>query len=200
MSNVFFTADNHFFHELMLKIYTTTRLGKDVFEMNELMIQQWNSIVSPADIVYCAGDFAMSNAKNIKSVLERLNGNLHLITGNHDKVIKSDYSLQKHFKTIQTELAVSHLGQRFFIYHFPIFEWDGFYNGVVHLHGHVHGKLKNVLHYNSVDIGIDARDDNLMRPFSLEEVFEKVQRQKEAWEQNPMKQVFGEIRSNAKKS
>lgn len=198
MSNVFFTSDNHFFHDLMLKIYTNTRRGADVLEMNELMIQEWNSTVKPEDVVYCVGDFAMSNAKNIKSVLGRLNGELHMITGNHDKVIKSDYSLQKYFKTIQTELDVSVAGQRYFIYHYPIFEWNGFYHGVIHIHGHVHGKMNNVLHYNSVDVGIDARSDNLMRPFSLEEVLQKVQKQKEAWEDNPIKQVFGEIRTRGK--
>jgi len=52
--------------------------------MNEILIKNWNEIVSPEDTVYHLGDFAMGDRTKISGILSRLNGTLILIRGNHD--------------------------------------------------------------------------------------------------------------------
>lgn len=78
----FFTSDNHFWHQNILK-YCPLRPWKTVEEMNEGMVQNWNAVVSPEDEVYHIGDFAMA-FRPVELYTRRLNGIKHLITGNHD--------------------------------------------------------------------------------------------------------------------
>lgn len=91
---VWFTSDNHFWHYNVIKycnrpfrsqseIDQNIVLEESVIKMNEAMIAAWNKVVQPEDIVYHLGDFAMA-AQAVKVSLPRLNGEIHLILGNHD--------------------------------------------------------------------------------------------------------------------
>jgi len=54
--------------------------------MQEKLIANWNSVVSPEDTIFHIGDFASSYEKvNIKKIINRLNGKIIFIKGNHDK-------------------------------------------------------------------------------------------------------------------
>jgi calcineurin-like phosphoesterase family protein len=52
--------------------------------MDETLIQNWNKVVKPGDIVYHLGDVAMGDRPALGSVMARLNGRKRLIVGNHD--------------------------------------------------------------------------------------------------------------------
>jgi len=53
--------------------------------MDETLIENWNSRVKLGDIVFHLGDFAFKSSKSdIKNILDRLNGQIILIAGNHD--------------------------------------------------------------------------------------------------------------------
>lgn len=51
--------------------------------MNEALITNWNNVVKPNDTVFHLGDFAFGGSYIWNNVLSRLNGNIHLILGNH---------------------------------------------------------------------------------------------------------------------
>ena len=53
--------------------------------MNEGLIKAWNETVTPEDVVYHLGDFAMGDRRLIPDILARLNGHITLIQGNHDR-------------------------------------------------------------------------------------------------------------------
>jgi calcineurin-like phosphoesterase family protein len=55
-------------------------------EMNQVLINNWNSVVNSNDIVYVLGDlFAqVCTEEQIKNILGELNGHFILIVGNHD--------------------------------------------------------------------------------------------------------------------
>jgi len=78
----YFTSDHYFWHSNILK-YCPNRQYASVEEMNEALIEKWNTVVKPSDEVYYLGDFAL-DTRAIK-VRERLNGTVYLIPGNHDK-------------------------------------------------------------------------------------------------------------------
>lgn len=86
---VFFTADQHFDHERIIEY--CDRPFRTVKEMNEALIENWNSVVQKNDKVFVLGDFALSNRENIIKYGKALRGNKVLILGNHDRASKSVY-------------------------------------------------------------------------------------------------------------
>lgn len=81
-SRVFFTSDTHFNH--MNIISYCQRPFRDIHEMDETIIVNWNNAVAPDDIVFHLGDFCLGGANEWNRILDRLNGRIYLILGNHD--------------------------------------------------------------------------------------------------------------------
>lgn len=52
--------------------------------MNKALINNWNSVVDPEDVVYVVGDMFMGSWKNISEIVPQLNGEIYLVIGNHD--------------------------------------------------------------------------------------------------------------------
>lgn len=167
---MFFVSDNHFFHKNIQKFCPNTRRGADVLEMNELMIQAHNDRVGRGDIVFFLGDFSFGQAKETKEVISRLNGQKHLIYGNHDKVIKGDVSIQKMFVTVQDYKETSWDKTKICLFHFPMREWNQCHRGSIHLFGHVHGSMDSQIWGKSMDVGIDTRPNADMAPWHVEEI------------------------------
>jgi len=61
--------------------------------MNRGLVDNWNSVVSPLDTVYCLGDFSLSG-KSVEMYSNMLNGTKFLVPGNHDPV----HPYNKHYK------------------------------------------------------------------------------------------------------
>jgi len=81
----FFTADQHFGHARIQYFEEKTRGHfEDVRDMDEFMIQMWNSKVKKDDVVYHTGDFALCSKLRKKEIIRQLNGYKILIRGNHD--------------------------------------------------------------------------------------------------------------------
>lgn len=79
MSRVFFTSDLHFGHKGLIECLR--HMSPE--ESDELIIDNWNSIVSKHDKVYVLGDITMEKPANL-DVLNRLKGDIAIIGGNHD--------------------------------------------------------------------------------------------------------------------
>ena len=77
----FFTSDPHYWHTNVIKY--CTRPYATVEEMNEDMVNKWNSVVSKDDTVVCMGDFSLA-FRAVETFSFRLNGTRCLIPGNHD--------------------------------------------------------------------------------------------------------------------
>ena len=87
--NVWFIGDTHFYHNNVIEY--CNRPFKDVYEMNEQEVQNWNNTVSKKDKVFMVGDFALANKAKIIEIGQRLNGRKTLILGNHDHESKYTY-------------------------------------------------------------------------------------------------------------
>jgi calcineurin-like phosphoesterase family protein len=79
----FLSSDHHFWHARVIEY--CKRPFKDVEEMNEILIKNWNEVVGPEDTVYYLGDFSMA-FRSVEIFTKRLNGNKILFAGNHDWV------------------------------------------------------------------------------------------------------------------
>jgi len=144
-------------------------------DMNNLLINNWNSVIQPLDEVYHLGDFSFAGHDATQKVLDRLHGIKYLIRGNHDYDfvkrhenefvwIKDYYVLKVHDKTLEEKQYHQHI----VMCHFPFQSWENMTHGFWHLHGHSHGKMPsgNTKRY---DVGVD--NNNLM-PISYQQVKE----------------------------
>lgn len=131
----YYISDLHFEHNNIIKF--CDRPWNNVIDMNEALISNWNARVNKDDHVYILGDICMSVSGFINYV-ERLNGTKHIILGNHDPK-----NIQKRpiKNTIFHELihSVREGDLKVVLCHYPIHEWNGYYHGVYHFYGHVHG-------------------------------------------------------------
>lgn len=168
------TAIRYFGHRNILKFCPKTRLGADADEHDEILIQNWNRDVQPQDDVYCLGDMFFHQPERVRTILGRLQGNIHLIYGNHDKVIMNNVDIQRMFASVQhyLELKMSKK-QMVVLFHFPMMEWNKGHHGSMHLFGHVHGSMDSdprVMKYLMMDVGIDGRPNGVAQsggPMSL---------------------------------
>lgn len=176
---IWFTADTHFGHEEILNDPRrgTNRPFKSVQEMDEALIENWNVCVKPDDMIYVLGDFAV---RDVEKYLKRLNGFKVLIKGNHDPD-GIDTSNRCGFLTVYT-ILYTRLQRDFVMCHYPMREWMGCYRGVIHLHGHVHGKWMPIdaeWDLNRLDVGVDTND---FFPYSIEEVFDILKERNEIFQ------------------
>lgn len=120
----FVTGCTHFGHAKIIEL--AGRPFADVAEMDAALIANWNAVVGPKDTVYHLGDFAHWDADGAE-YLRHLNGNVVCLRGNHDP---KDWGVAYMKVRCNRTKAV--------LFHYPIEEWDGWYNGAVHLHCHTH--------------------------------------------------------------
>lgn len=150
---MFFTSDTHLFHTLMAKM----RGFQNVEEMNEKLIDNWNASIHRHDTVYHLGDFAFNNP-DLKKTRYRLNGKIHLISGNHDKKNNQLYNGTL-FSSHSDLMTLMVNKQPIVLCHYQMKIWDRSHFGAWHLFGHSHTGLNTPrLHSGegkSFDVGVD---------------------------------------------
>lgn len=80
-----FTSDTHFSHKNIINL-GAGRPFKDIQHHNEMLVKNWNNVVSPTDTVFHLGDVALGPWPDGLSYVKRLNGHKVLVPGNHDRI------------------------------------------------------------------------------------------------------------------
>ena len=171
---IFYTADTHFYHGRIMEFCPNTRIGKDYVEMTNKLIANWNSQVGPEDLVYHLGDFSFGKHEQTKSVLNRLNGRIILIKGNHDRQLLVNPDLLKRFESVHDYLEIKVEKIDVVLFHYPILEFNKMHYGAFHCFGHVHGKQMNLQDRRAMDVGIDSRPFGDMKLWTWDEIKEKL--------------------------
>jgi len=120
--------------------------------MNEVLIKNWNNIVSSNDIVYHLGDFGFLNSEEYAEYLNKLNGHIVLFKGNHDE--------QNKVKTYLDKAMMSFGGKEVFAQHHPPEEIP-ICDFVIC--GHIHNNWKHKVYKKHpnipiINVGIDVWD------------------------------------------
>ena len=167
---IYYISDLHFSHEKIIKF--CNRPYKTIEEMDEDIINKWNSIVTPNYVVRILGDIALPKSKDdvekaIKLV-KRLNGKKSLIIGNHDTELLEEERFRQLFSSIKHYDKVTDNGRNVILSHYPIEEWDGFYKGYIHLYGHIHNNNVNLKKLdNRYNVSLEVLD---YKPKTLDEI------------------------------
>lgn len=174
--STFFTADTHFGHAAIIGF--CNRPFDTVQEMNEEFIKNWNSVVSPQDVVYHLGDFGFMSAAEMVKIINRLNGNINVVPGNHDKQLVKISRLN--FCAPIHEIKVD--GTFVVLCHYPMLSWNRSSHGSMMLHGHSHGTQQYPGAMRIHDVGVDV---NGYAPVSFETIKEKLMQIPSPKEQSP---------------
>ncbi len=159
---IYLTSDLHFGHdrEFIWKV----RGYDSVEHMNTRQVEKWNAIVDSDDDVYVLGDVMLGDPKNIEYV-RRLNGEIHIVLGNHDTLTR-----EQMYRELPNVVEVAEIGIRlnykkyhFVLTHYPMLtgnlEKESLKQMSLNLYGHTH-QLTNF--YNDMPfmyhVGVDSHN------------------------------------------
>ena len=173
---VYFTSDLHFYHD---KDFIWQARGfKSIDEMNAEIVRRWNEIITVNDYVYILGDLTLENVEEGLKLIAQLNGNLHIIRGNHE----TDKKVEKYLElpnVVTVEFATIYKYKKaiFWLSHYPTItsNYDDdkpWAKHLVCLFGHTHQEQP---FYNDnpymFNVGMDAHN---CTPISIEEIIENI--------------------------
>lgn len=159
----FFTSDQHFGHRNIIR--HCSRPFASVEEMDQAIIDKWNSVVTNADEVYVIGDFApWVSLGRVSEILRSLNGFAkHLIMGNHDKhkshhFVKAGFTDARKGEILVSRHKVDGESIPLYLQHHPIrMEHERRHDHWI-VNGHVHQHWMVRRDVKCVNVGVDVHD------------------------------------------
>ena len=144
MTNIWVISDTHLNHANILKF--TDNEGNlirgsrfaNTREMDECILESWNSVVKPGDKVYHLGDVMFGDKEYFKKLWPRFHGSKRLTPGNHEDI--KFLSSGGFFAKVELWRVFSEFG--LVLSHFPLHE-SQLYDykrdrPLKSVHGHVH--------------------------------------------------------------
>ena len=132
----FYVSDLHFGHANIMN--HSKRNFKNVDEMDQIFIDNWNSVITDKDDVWILGDFSLKSHKNAIEYLRALKGKKHLIRGNHDRDWIKKVDLSKFFVSNENLSFISDGKHRITVCHYPMMSWPHMSTNGYMVFGHIH--------------------------------------------------------------
>lgn len=134
----YFTSDTHIGdRRLALRKDLITYPFKSMFQRDNLIRKNFNSVIGENDTLYILGDFASNcSVEYAKKMLRQFNGKKILIVGNHDAPYLVDKEFRDMFATIEDNLEICCKGVKLYLSHEFDENWTA--GETIHLYGHYH--------------------------------------------------------------
>jgi calcineurin-like phosphoesterase family protein len=195
---MWFTSDLHLGHGRILELGSGRPFG-DITEHNLTIVHNFNQLVQPEDTVFLLGDIVMGEFEKNIELIRLLNGNKHLVAGNHDRIFSGTNSKSRieRFKPFYESVGLTILPenthievetswgvQKVLLSHFPYTgdshsEVDRFAShryideGLPLVHGHTHSREAlfegNPLEFH---VGVDSHEFKPVNVFTVVEWLE----------------------------
>lgn len=161
-----FIADTHLGHPGILN--QAVRPYRDIREHDQDIVRKWNELVQPKDTVWHLGDLAWENAAfdYVAATFKRLNGIKRLIIGNHDG---DEVQTKLDWASVDTMRTVVSPDCKIVLCHYPLLEWEGYFGGDLHFHGHTHDRVASTR--RRWDCGVDHQ---AFLPMTFRQIREKM--------------------------
>jgi len=177
---IFLTSDTHFGH--IKEFLYGPRGFESSLEHDEAVIRNWNSVVGPDDDIYHLGDVMLGDNEYGMKCLNRLNGNIHLVLGNHDTDARIElYESCPNIVEIVHAAQIKYKKNYFFLCHYPVItanydDQKAWAKHLINLHGHTHSQNtffnNNPYMYN---VALDAHNNF---PVLIDDIIEEVKQKK----------------------
>ena len=137
----YYIGDLHFGHVNCLAF--DNRPFKTIEEHDKALVDNWNNTVGIDDDVYILGDISWYNATKTIEIFQQLNGNKHLVIGNHDQKLLKSRELRELFVEIchYKEITLDN-GKILVLSHYPIPCFKNHFYGSYHFYAHVHNSFE----------------------------------------------------------
>ena len=178
---IYLVSDWHFNHNK--SFIFESRGFINIQDMNESIIKNHNQIVTQEDIVYCLGDCMLGNNEEGVNCLKQLNGNLHIIRGNHctDQRILF-YKECPNVLDIQNSAYLRYNDYHFYLTHYPTltsnFDFDKPLKArLINLcgHSHIQNPFEDWDKYNAPIYHCEL-DAHNCTPISLDQIIQDIQK------------------------
>lgn len=174
---IFFTSDLHFCHNKPF-IYEP-RGFTNIEDMNEAIVERWNKVVKPDNIVYCLGDTMLKDTARGCELIKRLNGQIFLIWGNHETDARKNAIFENCPNVIGGWYAyvIKYNKMNIYLSHYPSltanYDTAHFSQHILNLHGHSH-QQKNFMYPNNPFMYHVGMDSHNCTPVHIDEVMTDV--------------------------
>lgn len=141
--SIYLTSDLHFGHDR--QFIWKARGFNSVQEMNDVLVEKWNSIITDEDDIYVLGDIMLGSVDNI-DYISKLKGKIHIVLGNHDT-----FNRERLYSTLPNVVEIADVGIRlnykkyhFVLTHYPMLTGNlddknkGLKGRIINLCGHSH--------------------------------------------------------------
>jgi calcineurin-like phosphoesterase family protein/2'-5' RNA ligase len=163
---VFFIGDLHLNHDNIID--HVRRPFRSVYEMNKVIVSNWNTTIGKRDVAFFLGDLASKVGNRWTDYwLSKLNGKIYFIRGNHD-----DPSARTR---LYERVIFKYKGQKFLLLHDPKEipeDWNGW---VIHGHKHDNDTAEYPLinkEKRTVNVGVELLD---YKPLPLKKLLKLVE-------------------------
>lgn len=180
---IYFTSDYHFCHN---KEFLYKPRGFDTIEeMNEAIVENHNKIINHNDDVYILGDLILNDNNMGLSLIQRLNGKIHIILGNHDTDNRIQlYQTCDNVNSIAVAERLRYKKYHFLLSHYPSFtgnlQKESLHQMTLNLYGHTHQKTNFFENYFFMyHVGVDSHN---CYPISIDNIIEDIKEKKYQYE------------------
>jgi len=138
---IFVTSNQQFGRQGAIKLFK--RPFNDVEEMNQHLIDQWNSVVSKEDSVFVLGNF-MWQPESGEKIAKSLNGSIFVIPGEYDKATKDITDLKSGVEVTYLSIGIKQLtALKSVLTYWPMLDWPKKDKGSISFIGHPSNKYKS---------------------------------------------------------
>ena len=158
--STYFISDLHLGHENM----AIKRGFSCADEMNEHIIECWNSVIDKRDMIFILGDLTMEKKRDYP-LLDKLKGDKNVVLGNHDR--RQD--VNELLKYVNGVSGMVNYKSKIILTHCPIHPRELDYRFSHNIHGHVHENSLDDPRY--INVSCEAID---YIPKTLEQLLNKI--------------------------
>lgn len=161
----FWVTSDHHFHHVKIGEYEPCRPP----DCDHVMLERWNQVVAPTDIVFHLGDIALGKKEQFELTARKLNGRIFLLRGNHDRTGPAGDAWYRSlgFTLVPDPFKIDYRGWTVSFAHRPdhtaVIE-----SRHLHVHGHTHSRQK--ANRKQINVCVECTD---FRPVRIEQLLDQ---------------------------
>ena len=159
MSKIWLTSDLHFCHDR--EFVWKARGFNSVEEMNEAIVERFNSVIKPEDTLYILGDIMLNDNDTGEDLLSRINGFKKIIRGNHDTSPRVEIYKKYTDAEIKWADMIKYKKKNIYLSHHPTIVTNAgeLHNLIINFYGHTHQTENFYNNYvNMYHVGVDSHN------------------------------------------